>query len=399
MAENANDPPVKEYGNLDMLPSSFYQEMTIFNCTQDIIVVIDKHGKHTELPPVRYDINQTPCVRVITRTSVGYQGDKVPRGKSPGIYRKPKMAGKEVVITYTDILERPRYVKSVDLVFCTKDDAERTKHPRIAATFHEALLQLMDDDATKYKEKELHMTAFAEHPDEEFVKQHPNVYIFLFGKLMSYPLRYNPNCVKGYFRFVIYVGKCRVTTLDAGIEEMTGGAVQVKLRGFACVISLDEQAAYKEAECLYRVLQNIIPTQDPASPEDIAQIRAEAEERLKQVSESYEKKIQTLKNDYDAKISALNLKLANASEEVQKLTIEFNRLKELNAQMQAATEMMDRNRARDYALIREEHQTKRIQTASETEKVKYDGVVWKIVGGITIAGVTAFLTYLGSRRK
>jgi len=102
--------------------------------------------------------------------------------------------------------------------------------------------------------------------------------------------------------------------------------------------------------------------------------------------------------DADTKITTLNSTIADLKDTISRKDREIESLKSVNGLLSSSVEFNDKQQSRDLNRLRELEQTRRVQTATKAEEIKYDGVVWKIIGGIAVAAVTWGLTVMAKKK-
>ena len=107
---------------------TYYQEMSIRNCSGSTIIAVDARNKRYSIPPVQHAAySMDNSVTLMRRETIGES--KTPAGD------EIIMDGICVTIDYYEIKQQPVYVEEFDLLLCMPEDVEDFPHPHQQTTF------------------------------------------------------------------------------------------------------------------------------------------------------------------------------------------------------------------------------------------------------------------------
>lgn len=126
--------------------NGFFQEMGIYNCTRQDIVLINRYGhKHYVKPTSGMHNVQHVEIRVNT-----INGDRL---KGAGMSKVDANAdGISINLPWFDLERGPIYVSEVDMVICLPDCVNDAPHPKHYASYENALEEVMSN-IKKHKDK------------------------------------------------------------------------------------------------------------------------------------------------------------------------------------------------------------------------------------------------------
>ena len=396
MAEQ-NTQTVNEFGSLASERSSKYAESIVQNYTGESIGVIDKFGVKTILPPL-----ETASFTVAGSVVIKYRNSVVTKDTNPkpqkkqqrSVYEEPTLPGGLVSFKMSELHRSAMYVKEVDLLFCLITELEITEHPAMARSFDEAVNYLLDNAAKNAVVTAAQMIFIAKHNDVQFVLDHPAVYTILFGTIVSIPITVTTTDTPE-LTIRIREGYSILNTHSCSeIFAHPTEAYQLDVCGCSLVFALDKELLKNAAAKLTKLVSGTFVPKGLVSTGDVEAMRKAYEERAVRDKEEYTIALSTLKTSGESKIATLNGQLTETTNTNKALSAEIDKLKITNIQLQSIIDTWDRERTRDLSYSKDIAQTRRMNTVADSERVKLEGVVWKVVGGALIAGVTLLIAQL-----
>jgi hypothetical protein len=353
--------------HIDPSLSGAYEELIIRNCMTMPIIVIERSGHQTVIPPmistgshgVIINFRETVGTRIAERS-----GDEIP------------ITTKIITIPDWELTQDSVYVKELDLLICSFNHAEMAKHPYSGEVYKDALehtiINLSDND------HHFTMRIFVNDASGEL----NNLYVHMFGKHLSVPITcYAAN--ESLISFVCMAKNKEVCRFSRPLSYVTeGGDGRIDLgNGFVVHVS-------NNLDKLERSLKSVIDREE-LSIEQVTQ-------KVKELTAAHKLALQQLEQQHALDIQA---KVIDLSEKNNQLSQQAQLIAQQKAQMAEWGAIYE-------ARLTEEKQreaqvkTSTAQLGYHAEEFKYKSLLIKTAGAVAIAaGTWAIKVYLDRRKS
>lgn len=363
----------------------FYSDLMVVNFSSLNITMIDIHNKAYTVKPASAVASSSGFLELVYRSTDTPRVDPTQRYST---IENP-IAATRIKINTEKLYLGPVYVEELEVILCLSDHAQYVTHPKSKSAYANALEQV----SLEFANADIYPTLriFANDPSRTITE----LYATMFGHVVRVPVTYLEN---------------RESTVVVNITSQ-------KQLIFQKVYSMNE---FKNRDSF--ITENNSPvicigtnrtlveqftkkhTRDTnAIPEETLKIvKAEAEYAA---TEKSEKTVSDLMN----RLSCTSMDLQSAQQQLkQQMFVNAetkNQLEICTSQINGYKAIFESNEQSNAMLrgrmqtdiIREK--TKQTMIASQTERMKQSEVLWKLVGGVVVATLSAVVTsYLKDRK-
>lgn len=377
LQEKRQSPPLSTKG--------FFSDLMIVNYTDHPVMAIDVCNRKHVVAPLTH-VAQAQGLIELT-----YRSTDTPRVDPTQRYATVEKAidATRVKINSEELNLGPVYVEEMEIVICLPEQAPAINHPKATSVYETAVRNA----SISFSQSDNFPTlrVYANDPSGTLSE----IYAYMFGTIVKVPVT-NLSCREGSIAIVITsYGKIVYQKLYTIGEFLNKNKFITERNSPVLCIGLNRMMVEHYAKAHEREAEQI--------PEDtIKLLKAQAEE---EVSARHKREISTLQS----KLDTVTVECNQAKQENASLSFTLAELKNQNAVIQSQVngykalfgcqeqQHVVTRASMQTDIIREK--TKQARIASDTEQVKQTEVIWKMVGGVLIAVVSAVVTsYLKGKK-
>lgn len=381
--------------------NGYYQELGVYNCTTQDIVIINRFGEKIYVRPTS-GMHTVQHVEVRINTLNGH------RQTGTGVSKiDTKANGIIIDIAMFDLERSPVYVTEADLVICLPDNINDAPHPKFYASYENALDQVYSD--LKQSVDKQSVRIFANDPSKTINE----LFAFVEGVIIKLPVTH----YEGQDSSVFYIynggtGDNEYVRFQIPIDDVLKGDGFVVRKGRTYYIAKTEEQilakirehqnnydnAYTEDEVQSKIKEEVQPLKTQLSQKD--QALAILKETHRQEMDQAKKDTHAYKVKYEEVDAILQ---ARGPIQVNQEQIREQIRKEQAETRKEQQDLIASLRKEIQDVRKEEHEDKiekvklqKSELATKSEKTKLIGTIFKYILPPLIA---AGGTFLAMRRK
>lgn len=363
----------------------FFSDLAVVNYSSTPVIMVDIHNNQYVIQPQSKTAPANGLIELVYRSTDTPRVDPTQRHTTV----EQPIAATKVTCKVSELDLGSLYIEEMEVVLCLPDQAPAIVHPKSTSAYEyairEASVMITSNDSSPK------VSIYANDP-KGYVTE---LYAYLFGKIVPCPVTAMPNR-ESTITILVNIGNQVVAQKSYSIDEFLNQKKFIKERNvpLLCISSsrllVEQYVANMERET------------DKLSDEALQIMKAEVEyaaaKKHESVVSDYEKKLNDANWESDQlsqKNRQLQFKLSESDNQVAMLNSQLSGFKAIFANHEQLASLT--RSGMQTAAVKEK--TKQAQIATSTEQIKQSEVIWKVVGGASIAIITALITTWLKDRK